>query len=82
MTRRATYGANARNGVCPAQPFDAHIHAHGWCAICRHRDQARHHGAAFCAGNFRRQHPTCTHDQRQPRFALDLQALKAIGATP
>ena len=52
------------------------IHPAGTCAICRH------HGAAFCAGNFRRQHPTCTHDQRKPRFALDLQALKAIGATP
>ena len=25
---------------------------------------------------------TCTHDQRKPRFALDLQAIKAIGATP
>lgn len=63
-------------------PFDAHIHAHGWCAICRERDTQRHHGASHCAGNFRRQHPTCTHDQRKPRFALDLQALNAIGATP
>ena len=58
------------------------IHPAGTCAICRHRDQSRHHGAAFCAGDFRRQHPTCTWDQRKPRFALDLQAIKAIGATP
>lgn len=65
----------------PISPFDAHIHAHGTCAICRERDESRHHGAAHCRGNFRRQHPTCTHDQRKPRFVLDLQAVHAIGAT-
>jgi len=67
----------------PMDSFETHIRAHGWCAICRERDKARHHGAAFCRGNFRRQHPTCTHDHKQPRFALDKAARdQAIGATP
>ena len=60
-------------------PFDVYLIRHGTCAICRERDESRHHGAAHCRGNFRRQHPTCTHDQRKPRFALDLQAVQAIG---
>ena len=63
-------------------PFDVYLIRHGTCAICRERDKDRHHGAAHCAGNFRRQHPTCTHDGRMPRFALDIQAVNAIGATP
>ena len=63
-------------------PFDVYLRKNGTCAICRERDPGDHHGAKHCAGNFRRQHPTCTHDQRKPRFALDLQALKAAGATP
>ena len=78
MTRRPT----RRDIVVLAMPQSQRVHPAGTCAICRHRDQARHHGAAFCAGNFRRQHPTCTHDQRKPRFAPDLQAIQAIGATP
>ena len=53
-------------------PFDVYLRRHGTCAICRHRDQARHHGASHCAGNFRRQHPTCTWDGKRPRFAPDL----------
>ena len=78
MTRRPT----RRDIVVLAMPQSQRVHPAGTCAICRHRDKDLHHGAAHCRGNFRRQHPTCTHDQRQPRFALDLQALKAIGATP
>ena len=56
MTRRRTPSA-------PADPFTVYLRKNGCCAICRERDEARHHGAAHCAGNFRRQHPTCTHDQ-------------------
>ena len=56
-------------------PFDVNLIRHGTCAICRERDEARHHGAAFCRGNFRRQHPTCTWDGKRPRFAPDLVAL-------
>lgn len=64
-------------------PFDAHIHAHGWCAICRERDSARHHGAAYCAGNWRRQHPTCTHDGRKPKLDPDFPLIRTItGGTP
>ena len=63
-------------------PFDVYLIRHGTCAICRERDEARHHGAAFCCGNFRRQHPTCTHDGRKPRFAPDLKAIQAAGAIP
>ena len=62
--------------------FDRHIKRQGWCAICRERDEARHHGAAFCRGNFRRQHPTCTHDGRMPKFYPDTTAIAAArGAT-
>lgn len=62
--------------------FEAHIRAHGTCTICRERDTQRHHGAAHCRGNFRRQHPTCTHDGRKPKFYPDLQAIRSItGAT-
>ena len=57
------------------------IHPAGTCAICRHRDQARHHGAAFCAGNFRRQHPTGTHDGRKLRVAPDLAAIELAKAS-
>ena len=75
MTRRRTPSA-------PVDPFAVYLRKHGTCAICRERDEAHHHGAAHCAGNFRRQHPTCTHDQRKPRFALDIQAVQAIGGKP
>jgi len=61
-------------------PFDAHIHAHGWCAICRERDtQTDRHGGKHCRGDWRRQHPTCTHDGRKPRFAPDLKAIQTAG---
>ena len=63
-------------------PFDAHIQAHGWCAICRERDKDRHHGASHCRGNFRRQHPTCTHDGRKPRFHIDTDAIRLITGGP
>ena len=53
-------------------PFDVYLRKHGTCAICRERDEARHHGAAHCAGNFRRQHPTCTWDGKRPKFAPDM----------
>ena len=63
-------------------PFDVYLRKHGTCAICRERDTQRHHGAAHCAGNFRRQHPTCTHDGRRPRFNPDTTAIAAArGAT-
>lgn len=64
-------------------PFEAYLHRHGTCAICRERDTQRHHGANHCAGNFRRQHPACTHDGREPRFRIDTTAIHAIqtGAT-
>ena len=75
MTRRRTPSA-------PVDPFAVYLRKNGTCAICRERDKSHHHGAAFCRGNFRRQHPTCTHDQRKPRFALDLQAVQAIGGKP
>ena len=65
MTRRRTPSA-------PADPFTVYLRRHGTCAICRERDESRHHGAAFCRGNFRRQHPTCTWDGKRPRFAPDL----------
>ena len=71
MTRRRTPSA-------PVDPFAVYLRKNGACAICRHRDQALHHGAAFCAGNFRRQHPTCTWDGRKPRFAPDLAAIAQI----
>ena len=75
MTRRP------RHPITPHKtPFDAHIHAHGTCAICRDRDEDQHHGAAFCRGNFRRQHPTCTHDGRKPRFVPDLAAIESAKA--
>lgn len=53
-------------------PFGAYIHDHGWCAICRHREESRHHGAAHCKGEFRRQHPRCTSDGKRPRFETDM----------
>jgi hypothetical protein len=62
----------------PISEFDAHIRAHGTCAICQSRDTQRHHGAAHCAGNFRRQHPTCTWDGRKPRFAHDLAVIAGM----
>ena len=65
MTRRRTPSA-------PADPFTVYLRKNGCCAICRERDEDRHHGAAFCRGNFRRQHPTCTWDGKRPRFAPDL----------
>lgn len=60
------------------QPEKAPIPALEACAICRERDDSRHHGAAHCRGNFRRQHPTCTHDGRKPKFAPDLSAIAQI----
>ena len=65
MTRRRTPSA-------PVDPFAVYLRKHGTCAICRDRDEDQHHGAAFCRGNFRRQHPTCTWDGKRPRFAPDL----------
>lgn len=59
-------------------PFDVYLTRHGTCAICRERDESRHHGASHCAGNFRRQHPTCTHDERKPKFAPDMAAISQI----
>ena len=73
MTRRRTPSA-------PVDPFAVYLRKNGACAICRERDEARHHGAAFCAGNFRRQHPTCTHDGRKPRFVPDLAAIESAKA--
>ena len=73
MTRRRTPSA-------PADPFTVYLRKNGCCAICRERDEARHHGAAHCAGNFRRQHPTCTHDGRKPRFVPDLAAIESAKA--
>ena len=70
-------GLNARAEA--ALRLERHIKKAGACAICRERDTQRHHGAAFCRGNFRRQHPTCTHDGRKPRFAPDLKAIQAAG---
>ena len=70
MSRRPRQPERAKAGI-PA--LDA-------CAICRYRDEARHHGAAFCRGNFRRQHPTCTHDGRKPRFVPDLAAIESAKA--
>ena len=70
MTRRARQPERS--------PFDVYLRKHGTCAICRHRDESRHHGAAYCRGNFRRQHPTCTWDGRKPRFAPDLAAIAQI----
>lgn len=72
MTRRPRQPEKSKGGISPLDT----------CAICRERDTQRHHGAAFCAGNFRRQHPTCTWDGRKPRFTPDRQAIQAIGAQP
>ena len=75
MTRRRTPSA-------PADPFADYLRKNGTCAICRERDTNRHHGAAFCAGNWRRQHPTCTHDGRKPRFHIDTDAIRLITGGP
>lgn len=75
MTRRPT----RRDIAVLTLPQSQRVHPAGTCAICRERDEARHHGAAYCRGNFRRQHPTCTWDGKRPRFALDRAALDAIG---
>lgn len=68
-----------RTPSVPADPFTVYLRRHGTCAICQSRDTQRHHGSNHCAGNFRRQHPTCTHDHRQPRFAPDLAAIRSLG---
>lgn len=59
---------------CPRQPElpKALIPALDACAICRQRDESRHHGASHCMGDYRRQHPKCTRDGKQPRFSPDL----------
>lgn len=53
-------------------PVDVYLIRHGACAICRERDEARHHGASHCRGNFRRQHPRCASDGKRPRFEPDM----------
>lgn len=70
MTRRTPQTPEAR--------FDAHLRRAGLCSVCLRRDSTTHHGAGFCAGNYRRQFPTCTHDGRRPRFAPDIPAIQAI----
>ena len=66
-------------------PFDVYLRKHGTCGICRERDtQTDRHGGKHCRGDWRRQHPTCTHDGRKPRFHIDTDAIQAIqtrGAT-
>lgn len=76
MSRRQQ--GSCQNGQKPADPFDVYLIRHGTCAICRERDEARHHGASFCRGNFRRQHPRCTSDGKRPRFEPDMTMIASI----
>ena len=77
MTRRRTPSA-------PADPFTVYLRRHGTCAICRERDtQTDRHGGKHCRGDWRRQHPTCTHDGRKPKLDPDFPLIRQItGATP
>lgn len=68
MTRRSPEG----------YAFDAHIGRHGWCSVCRHREESRHHGAAHCKGEYRRQHPRCTSDGKRPRFDPDMTVIRDL----
>jgi len=64
-------------------PFDVYLRKHGTCGICRERDtQTDRHGGKHCRGDWRRQHPTCTHDGRKPRFHIDTDAIRLITGGP
>ena len=50
----------------------------GVCAACIHRDPELHHGWAHCRGNFRRQHPNCAEDGKEPRYTLDASVMSGL----
>lgn len=51
----------------------------GVCGSCAYRDlEHMHHGAAHCIGNFRRQHPTCAEDAREPRYRVDVGVINEL----
>lgn len=78
MTRRPRQPEPLIRNSPKNSPFDVYLRKHSTCAICRERDEARHHGAAHCRGNFRRQHPHCTSDGKLPRFEPDMAVIRDL----
>lgn len=58
--------------------YEALKRKQGTCIACIHRDPELHHGLAVCRGNFRRQHPTCASDAKEPKFRLDVEVMNRL----
>lgn len=61
-----------------AKRYEALKRKQGTCIACIYRDKELHHGWAVCQGDFRRQHPTCASDAKEPKFRLDVEVVNGL----